>query len=93
MNVVAERTKRLHKQNIERARVHNNNLYEQQLAYSRQLTDQGLVRTTSVLQRTELSLNLELEPEPLPAHQREELDLLGRFLCIPDERNETTENN
>ncbi|CAG8768371.1 3708_t:CDS:2 [Dentiscutata erythropus] len=68
MNVDAEHTERLHKQNIERARVRNNNLYEQQLAYSRQLTDQGLVRTIPVLQQTESSLDLELEPEPLLAH-------------------------
>ncbi|CAG8785797.1 15711_t:CDS:2, partial [Dentiscutata erythropus] len=67
MNVDAERTERLHKQDMERARVRNNNLYEQQLAYSWQLTNQGLVRTTPVLQRTE-SLDLELE------HRREDME-------------------
>ncbi|CAG8556752.1 1238_t:CDS:2 [Racocetra fulgida] len=93
MNVDAERTERLHKQAIERARTNNRNLYEQQLAYSRQLTNQGLVRTAPVLQRTESVLNLESELEPLPAYRREEIELLGRFLYISDEANKTTENN
>ncbi|CAG8720039.1 6511_t:CDS:2 [Cetraspora pellucida] len=92
MNVDAERIARLHKQAIDRARTNNRNLYEQQLAYSKQLTDQGLVRPTPILQRTE-SVNLVSELEPLlPAHRREEMELLGRFLYIPDETNETTEN-
>ncbi|CAG8847177.1 45919_t:CDS:2 [Gigaspora margarita] len=93
MNVDAERTARLHKQAIDRARTNNRNLYEQQLAYSKQLTNQGLVRAAPVLQRTESALNLESDLEPLPAYKREEMDLLGRFLYIPDETNETTENN
>ncbi|CAG8541602.1 13505_t:CDS:2 [Gigaspora margarita] len=98
MNVDAERTERLHKQAIERARTNNRNLYEQTLAFSRQLSNQALInlytlrscQNTPVLQRTESVLDLESEPEPLPAHRREEIDLLGRFLYIPDE---TTENN
>ncbi|CAG8684608.1 15762_t:CDS:1, partial [Dentiscutata heterogama] len=40
MKVDAERTERLHRQAIERARVNNRNLYEQQLAYSRQINGQ-----------------------------------------------------
>ncbi|CAG8568383.1 31411_t:CDS:1, partial [Racocetra persica] len=51
-----------------------------------------LVRTTPVLQRTELVLDLESEPNP-PAYRREDMELLGRFSYIPDETNETTENN
>ncbi|CAG8627772.1 30571_t:CDS:2 [Gigaspora margarita] len=77
---------------IDRARTNNRNLYEQQLAYSRQLTNQGLVRATPVLQRTESGLNLESELEPFPAHRKEDMDLLGRFLYIPDETNENSEN-
>ncbi|CAG8762725.1 15824_t:CDS:1, partial [Dentiscutata heterogama] len=50
-----------------------------------------LVRTTPVLNRTVSVLDLS-EPDPLPAHRREEIDLLGRFLYIPDENTENNEN-